>query len=177
MDTVTIPLIAKWSSSNTFTAIIFSPVPLHCRCAKPNPTTTTTNECSDEFSRHVLIRCLHFHYPLSWIRSIYISNLLFFPRPPPLERSREHTKKQLQCECVVFFFFFKCTQRSSEIDSVNFSENFSCFYYRRRSLTINRFKCMTISQNAHFHGENQLNRHRTIAKGQIKPISNEKFHR
>lgn len=64
--------------------------------------------------------------------------------------------------------FHTCTQWSNEINCVNFSDDFSCFHYRRRSLTTNRFKFMSISQYTHFHCKNQFNWHWTTNENQAK---------
>lgn len=52
---------------------------------------------------------------------------------------------------------------------------FHVFHYCRQSLTTKRFKCMTISQNTHFHRKHQFNRYRIVSEWQIKNNLNENF--
>lgn len=99
----------------------------------------TNEKCPDEryrrISMPVPIRCT------LYTRSVYII-LIFRPYAclPPLAHL------QFDNEIVEF----SQMHATKSIVRRNFSH---VFHYRTRSLTIKRFKCITISQNRHFHRE------------------------
>lgn len=149
MATVTIALIAKWSSSNTFTAIIIS-------CS------TRTQYCA------VMIFFLYYFVALAFTpsdaHSIYLSNILFFmwffPLPPPFEPSQMDDKNTV-------VFSNACNEATKSIVWI-FLIIFHVFYYRTRNMTRNRFNRMSISQNTHSHCQHQFNRHQIANENQVK---------